>query len=87
MKRNGVPAYRLDFAYPRHLVCIEYDGVEAHFTDPAQAERDQERRRWLREQGWTVIVVRAGDFTGARLDRWIDRVRSALLERYTNRRW
>lgn len=27
---DGVPTYRLDFAWPQRRVCLEYDGVEAH---------------------------------------------------------
>jgi hypothetical protein len=81
---DGVPTYRLDFAYPRHRVCVEYDGVEAH---AGRGSYDEERRDWLRHHGWTVIVIREGDFTGARLDRWIEELRAALNPTYTNRRW
>lgn len=82
---GGRPTYRLDLAYPHHRVAVEYDG--AHHLDPRQAARDHERLTWLREAGWTVIVVRAGDFTGHRLDRWLGRVRQALADRPTNLRW
>jgi hypothetical protein len=27
---DGVPTFRLDFAYPRLRICVEYDGVEGH---------------------------------------------------------
>lgn len=84
---DGAPAYRLDFAYPHHRVCVEYDGFDAHFSDPEQAAHDGRRRRWLRDEGWTVIVVRSGDFTGASLDNWLRRVREALAHRYSTRRW
>ena len=83
--RDGVPAYRLDFAYPHHPICVEYDGFDAHLCDPDQAVRDEVRRGWLRAQGWTVIVVRSGDFTGDRRDLWIRMVREALAGRYSNR--
>jgi hypothetical protein len=83
---EGVPRYRLDLAYRRLKVCVEYDGDEAHST-PAQREHDEERRRWLRANGWTVIVVRNGGFTGAALDRWLAELRRALVPSYTNRRW
>ena len=36
---------------------------------------------------WTVIVVRRGDFTGERLDRWLGELRDALQPDYSNRRW
>ncbi|MBM9459644.1 DUF559 domain-containing protein [Nocardioides sp. zg-536] len=83
---DGVPRYRLDLAYRRRRVAIEYDGWEAHHRDPEQREHDDERRRWLREQGWTVVVVRAGDFTGAGLDRWLAALREALGTSYSSRR-
>lgn len=84
---DAVPTYRLDFAYPWLRVCIEYDGAEWHETTPEQEQRDRERRRWLRDNGWTVIVVRNGDFAGRRLDAWTSELRRALRPRYTNRRW
>ncbi|GAA1978393.1 hypothetical protein GCM10009798_44540 [Nocardioides panacihumi] len=84
---DGVPTYRLDFAYPHHRVCVEYDGFDAHFSAPDQAVHDERRRQWLRDEGWTVIVVRSGDFTSARLDDWLRRVREALADRYSTRRW
>ena len=62
----------------------EYDGEEAHEGREAQ---DEERRDWLRRHGWTVIVVRKGDFSDARRDRWIRELREALAPTYSNRRW
>lgn len=83
---DGVPTYRLDFAYLRRRVAIEYDGAEFH--GPDRREQDERRRRWLRDDGWTVIVVRRGDFTEPKLARWIGRVRTALEEPvYSTRRW
>ncbi|WP_408899534.1 DUF559 domain-containing protein [Nocardioides sp. R1-1] len=84
---DGVPTYRLDFAYPSVRVCVEYDGAEFHTLTESQRQHDAERRRWLRENGWTVIVVRRGDFTGRALDRWVGRLERALGSSYTNRRW
>ena len=81
---DGVPTYRLDFAYRRAQVVVEYDGREAH--EGREAE-DEERRAWLRRHGWTVIVVRVGDFTGDALDRWLRELRAALVPSYSNRRW
>lgn len=83
---DGVPTYRLDFAYRRHRVCVEYDGLEAH-AGPAQRADDERRRAWLRSQGWTVVVVAIGDFTAARLDRWLADLRRALAPAYSTRRW
>lgn len=84
---DGVPTYRLDLAYRHAHVCVEYDGVEAHESTPEQRERDRVRRQWLRDHGWTVIVVRAGDFSGERLDHWLRVLREALAPAYSNRRW
>ncbi|WP_245927588.1 endonuclease domain-containing protein [Nocardioides silvaticus] len=81
---DGEPRYRIDLAYPKHRVAIEYDGWEAHEQTPDQRERDRVRRQWLREHGWTVIVVRRGDFTRDALDRWTEEVRAALRPSYTN---
>ncbi|WP_141013232.1 type IV toxin-antitoxin system AbiEi family antitoxin domain-containing protein [Nocardioides sambongensis] len=82
---EGVARYRLDLAYPHARVCVEYDGE--HHLDPAQRRRDLERRTHLAALGWTVIVVRRGDFTGPRLDRWVREVRQALQPTYGTRRW
>jgi hypothetical protein len=84
---DGVPTFRLDFAYPRLRVCVEYDGEEWHSKTPEQREDDEARRGWLRDNGWTVIVVRRGDFTAQARDRWISELREALRPAYTNRRW
>lgn len=83
---DGVPTYRLDFAYERRRVCVEYDGGAAH-SSPEQRAHDEHRRQWLREHGWVVIVVRAGDFTGEALVRWLAELRAALAPAYSNRRW
>ncbi|TWG94713.1 hypothetical protein L615_005400000100 [Nocardioides sp. J9] len=84
---EGKPTFRLDFAWPDARVCLEYDGYDAHLRTPEQRQYDEERRRWLRENGWTVIVVRNGDFTGRSLDRWVLQLARALRPSYTNRRW
>jgi hypothetical protein len=83
---DGVPTYRLDLAYRRRKVCVEYDGSEAH-AGPEQRAYDERRRAWLRAHGWVVIVVRSGDFTGEALDRWLAELREALTPAYSNRRW
>lgn len=83
---DGIPTYRIDLAYRRRRIAIEYDGWEAHESTPELRERTAARRRWLREHGWTVIVVRAGDFTGIALDRWLRQLTDALASSYSNRR-
>lgn len=84
---NGIDTFRLDFAYPLARVCVEYDGIDAHEKTAEQREYDEGRRRWLRDHGWVVIVVRRGDFSGESLDRWLAAVRDALRPSYSNRRW
>jgi len=84
---DGVPTYRLDFAYVRRRIAVEYDGADFHDRTDEQRRHDAARRAWLRANGWTVIVIRSGDFTGERRDRWIRELRQALAMTYDNRRW
>jgi hypothetical protein len=84
---NGVPTYRLDLAYPRLRIAVEYDGDEFHHRTDEQKRHDAERREWLERHGWTVIVVRNGDFTSPGLQRWLGELRVALRPTYSNRRW
>ncbi|UMG93928.1 type IV toxin-antitoxin system AbiEi family antitoxin domain-containing protein [Nocardioides sp. TF02-7] len=81
---DGVPTYRLDLAYPKHRIAVEYDGWDAHERNPEQRANDKSRRAWLRANGWTIIVIRMGDFTGEALDRWIGELRRALRPSYSN---
>ncbi len=74
---GGVRIFRLDLAYPRHRVAVEYDG-DWHVATDEQREADRRRRRWLAEHGWTVIVVRKGDFDARRRARWLGELRAAL---------
>ena len=83
---DGVPTYRLDFAYPFARVAVEYDGREAH-GGSAQQLADAERLQRLSELGWTVVVVQRGDFAPGAVDRWTREVRRALQPEYDNRRW
>lgn len=84
---DGVPTYRIDHAYPRHRAAVEYDGKEFHDRTEEQRRHDRERRAWLGSDGWTVIVVRNGDFGRGASDRWLRELRQALRPAYTNRRW
>lgn len=84
---DGVATYRLDFAYVRRQVCVEYDGFEAHDSEPEQKEYDDARRAWLRANGWTVVVVRKGDFAQGASARWLKEIRTALVPSYSNLRW
>lgn len=74
---DGVPTYRLDHAYPKHKVAIEYDGVAFHST-PERRQADQERRDWLHDHGWTVIVVNRFMLTNVEIRVWTDRIVAAL---------
>jgi hypothetical protein len=78
--------YRLDLAYPRQRIVIEYDGWEAHESTEDLRRATRERRERLRRNGWTVIVGRKRDFTGAGLDAWLDEIREALRSAYSSRR-
>lgn len=77
---NGVPTYRLDLAYPKAKVLVEYDGEEFH-TSPADRARDEERREFLRRRGWHVIVVTKASFTVGALDAWTCELRQVLRQR------
>ena len=61
IKVNGVEKYRLDLAYPRWKIAVEYDGEEFH-SSPEDRDQDERRRTWLRRRGWIVIVVTKEDF-------------------------
>ncbi|CAA9348269.1 MAG: hypothetical protein AVDCRST_MAG24-1657 [uncultured Nocardioidaceae bacterium] len=74
---EGRPLYRLDLAYPREKVCIEYDGERYHSSE-VQRRHDAVRRDWLRRHGWTVVVVTKDSFRGAALDGWLSQVRRTL---------
>ena len=76
---DGVPTFRLDLAYPRARVAIEYDGEEYH-SSPEDKQADADRRAWLERHGWVVIVVDKDSFTDKALDTWIENVRRALAE-------
>jgi hypothetical protein len=74
---DGRPTYRLDLAYPRAKVAVEYDGREFHEGD-ARRVADERRRAWLRRTGWTVIVVDKDSFSADALAAWLGELRSAL---------
>ena len=74
---DGVPTYRLDLAYPHARIAIEYDGSE-HHTRPEDRRRDEQRRSWLRADGWTVIVIGAEAFAPDPTDDWLVTLKEAL---------
>ncbi len=80
VKWQGEELFRLDLAYVKHRVCIEFDGVESH-DSPEQRQYDEARRDWLRRHDWIVIVIRKENFTRESIDQWTREVRDALRSR------
>jgi hypothetical protein len=74
---DGVPTYRLDFAYPHARIAVEYDGEEFH-TSPRHKAADESRRDWLRRHGWLVIVVTKDNFENGPTPSWILELRGFL---------
>jgi hypothetical protein len=56
---NGREVARVDFAWPERKVAVEYDGL--WHAEPGQFAKDRQRLNRLREAGWTVVFVTAGD--------------------------
>ncbi len=77
--RDDAADIRLDTAYEGLKIAIEYDGVQFH--GPDHRAHDDERRGWLRDHGWYVIVVRKADLSGAAADAWLADLRRELRER------
>lgn len=69
--------YRLDLAYPKHRVAVEYDGQEFHLSAEQRAA-DKFRRDWLRSQGWTIIIVDKNSFSHEAREVWLHCLRAAL---------
>jgi hypothetical protein len=59
VRPDGSVLYRLDLAFPDHLLAIEYDG--RWHDDPEQQVLDDARRQDLASRGWRVVVLRAED--------------------------
>lgn len=84
---DGAELWRLDLAYPDHKIAVEYDGEQFHRQTTAQIAHDSQRRRWLREHGWTVIVVTKADVRAQADAMWVQRLREALTPRTRRFRW
>ncbi|MFG6403983.1 endonuclease domain-containing protein [Microbacterium sp. P04] len=54
--RDGIFIGRVDLAYPRWKIAIEYEGAQ-HLLDAGQWRRDIERYERLTAEGWLVIRV------------------------------
>ncbi|QIX26826.1 DUF559 domain-containing protein [Nocardioides sp. JQ2195] len=76
---NGVLMARIDLAYRRQRVAVEYDGEEFHGEE--QRDHDESRRTWLREQGWHVIVIRKEQLSGPARADWLAELGRVLGER------
>jgi very-short-patch-repair endonuclease len=74
---DGAVLLRFDLSYPRLKVAVEYDGRH-HLEDPAQWERDVERRDDT--DGWRVVTVTSKGIY-REPERTIARVARALRER------
>lgn len=78
--------FRLDLAYERQRIAVEYDGEEFH-SRTTDARRDRDRRRYLMDRGWQFVTFRIGDFRPADLERRLAELRSMLADGYTPYRW
>ena len=72
--REGVFLARVDLAFPKHRVAIEYDG--AWHADTLQFRRDRRRLNRLVEAGWVVLHLTAADLRDPAAV--VDRVRRLL---------
>jgi len=81
---SGLVRYRGDLGLRSLRLLAEYDGHEFH-TSPASRSYDEQRRTWLRRQGWVVVVLRRDDVFGPR-PRAQDLLRRGLAEARMQRR-
>lgn len=73
--------YRLDLAYPRAKIAVEYDGEQFHLSTPEQRAHDEARRAALRRAGWIVIVVTRQDLSQDSERSWLGELSAALRAR------
>ena len=59
VRHRGRFVARVDFGWPALRVAVEYDGL--WHAEDGQFARDRRRLNDLREAGWTVVFVTAGD--------------------------
>lgn len=67
--RDGQFVARLDLAYRRWRVAVEYDGAH-HERNARQRQRDRERREAIEALGWRVIVITSQDLHGPQSVPW-----------------
>ncbi|MGO1055936.1 hypothetical protein [Crossiella sp. CA198] len=73
---DGRVVCRLDFAWTRHRIALEYDGFEAH---ESRAEQDADRDERMAGRGW--ITVRAGARDLRSPEALFERLRAAFARR------
>ena len=73
---GGKWRWRFDLCYPEYKLIIEYDGRQ-HAYDAEQWSNDLERREWLDQEGWRILIVISDGIYGDPL-RTLHRVRTAL---------
>ncbi|QIG71387.1 homing endonuclease protein [Rhizobium phage RHph_TM40] len=56
-----VGLYTLDFAFEDKMIDVEING-NFHYNNPGIVEKDQRRRLFLEERGWTIIEVRWSEY-------------------------
>lgn len=76
---SGKWRWRFDLCYPEYKLIIEYDGRQ-HAYHAEQWSHDLERREWLDQEGWRMLVVISEGIYGDPL-RTLHRVKAALEER------
>ena len=76
---GGKWRWRFDLCYPEYKLIIEYDGRQ-HAYDADQWRKDLERREWLDQDGWRILIVISENVYRDPL-RTLHRVRTALEER------
>ena len=78
---GGKWRWRFDLCYPEYKLIIEYDGRQ-HLPLYAERQRghDLDRREWLDQDGWRILIVVSDGIYANPLRTW-QRVRAALEDR------
>jgi hypothetical protein len=76
---DGEPVRRFDLSWPGVKVVVEYDGRH-HVVREETWERDLDRREWMDEGGWRLLVVTSRGIY-AEPGRTVERVFSVLKAR------
>lgn len=76
---GGVFVARVDLAWPRFMVCVEYEG-DGHRTDARQFRVDITRRERVEDEGWRMVRITDDDLKDGGHE-LLRRVRAALAAR------